>query len=223
MKTIHPYRSLTLLAVLCSVVAAQADLIKPVTSSGSSEYPGGGYVVSYLFDGTPAIGSSANVGNQYACNGTTESQSGVVSPIVGMDFGNATNFSFTAVGYAQRGGAPNCDSITQMKLWFSNSPIVWSLKNPPARTPDETLTISTANANFAQYNFSTTRSGRYVVAQFLGGTCNPGGCELRLIGTGTAIPMQYFSGASGTAWDASTADWGNTPGGPYTAPWGGSR
>lgn len=178
------------IVVVCGQVQAESvTLYTPSTASASSEY-GAGLGVQGLFDGAVTvadIGTSNNVADQYACNGSAE-----LSPTVAMDFGSS--LTFNTLVYCQRasftppGGPTYTDWVTSMDLWFGSSAFSATI---PATIPgpaDETLLIGQVDG-LVRYDFASAHTGQYVLARLNWsgplGSANPGGRELLL---GNAVP-----------------------------------
>ncbi len=180
------------IAVVSELARADSiSLYKPTSFSASSD--SSGLTVDGLFDGSVTvadIGTSDNVGGQYACNGN----SGDMSPTVSMDFGSS--HTFTTMVYCQRasfwyeaGQHLYTDWVDSIDLWFGDSAFTASYPATiPNRATDETLIISQADG-LVQYDFTGSHTGQYVLARLnssdAAGSANPGGRELLL---GSTVP-----------------------------------
>ncbi len=180
------------IAVVSELARADSiSLYKPTSFSASSD--SSGFTVDGLFDGSVTaadIGTSNNVGSQYACNG----DSGDISPTVAMDFGSS--LTFNTLVYCQRASWTNpangvvyADWVDSIDLWFGNSAFTASYPATiPSSAADETLTINHEDG-LVQYNFTSAHSGQYVLARlnssYAAGSANPGGREMLL---GNTIP-----------------------------------
>ncbi len=150
------------LAIGCR--ADQSLLCKPSSIMGSTACTiYGNQAVENLIDGSATaadIGTTNKLGGEYAYDGDHDGVRLRSPAYVSMDFGAAKKFNLLA--YSQRPDSPSTDSVDTIKLWFSSEP--FSLEDP-GRSPDETLPITELSQKLTKYDFTSTHTAQYVLAQ----------------------------------------------------------
>ena len=215
------------IAIFSFASQAQAALLTATVGSASSyAFNDSDYAPSKLFDGTPTVGTTNGLGNEFASNGEED-------PVVTFDLGSLA--TLTGIDFAERQDAQSdpsdggADGVAAIDLYFvskstydSFTPTAGSTPTTLALalgTPSEVITIPTepqtqapGNPNtpadngdtviptslaFNNYSF-TAADTEYVIAQFVGVDqapmgipANPGGAELRFVGTVIPEPGTY--------------------------------
>ena len=150
------------LAIGCR--ADKSMLCKPNSIMGSTACTiYGNQAVENLIDGSVTaadIGTTNNLGGEYAYDGDHNGVKLRSPAYVSMDFGSAKKLNMLV--YSQRPGSPNTDSVDTIKLWFGGTP--FSLDDP-GRSPDETLHITELSQKLTKYDLTSTHTARYVLAQ----------------------------------------------------------
>jgi len=149
---------------------------QPMIVMASSEFSHD-YAVANLFnaDITPAdIGTANDLAGQWACNCNAET-----SPVVLMDYDSSVRAG--AFLYAQRGGDPAHDKVSEIKLWFYEADPGTGVTVPKAAPEEDIIVTHTSDDTITKYNLSHPRQGRFVVVQFIGKEGNPGGELFQLV------------------------------------------
>jgi hypothetical protein len=162
-------------------------------SSTFSNTNTGWSAASNLFDGNPTVGSNLNLGDEWCSQGGNYTDLQDHNPIISMDMGSL--YSFSAIGYSTR--SAGVDNITRIDLWFLNSPFaITGINAVPSGTPNESLTVNPKDTNFTEYNFTSTHTSQYVVAQLFSNSVggNAGAQELRMVVPEPATPAILLGG-----------------------------
>ena len=151
----------------------------PVKTLASSETPG--MEASHLFDGNlspNSNGKAADLGGVYMAAPKDKAR------VIWTDYGQPVKAN--GLAFAQPPSSPpDVNHTTTVNLWFfatdpGGGPVIPDVKIK--RGPDEAITIQWHNDSLLRaYPFGQTRTGQFVVMQFVGHGASVGGSELRLI------------------------------------------